>query len=115
DLELETVFHYEDHTKMRANGVGARKKFLHVFRFGIRGDVEVFRRLAADDIAYASPREVRNMSAFPQTGNNFTRGFFHRRSFHRMRTVHRTVHLSCERRRLRSIAPAFRRAFTLPK
>ena len=100
---------------MRTNRVGARKKFLNIFRFGIRGDVEVFRGLAPDDIAHASPREIRNMTAFPQMGGNFTRGFFHRRSFHWVRAVHRTVHLSCERRRLRSIAPAFRRAFTLPK
>ncbi len=43
---------------MRTNRIGARKKFLNVFRFGIRGDVEVFRGLAPDDIAAKLVRAI---------------------------------------------------------
>ena len=87
DFVLETVFHHEDHSKMRANCVGTRKEFLHNFWPGIGGDIEVFRRLAADDIADATASEVRNMTALPQTRGNFSRRLFHRRKrsvFHRI-------------------------------
>ena len=114
-LELEAVFHHEDHAEMGADRVGARKKLLHSFRFGIRGDVEIFRRLAADNIAHATASKVRDVAVLAQTRHNFARRLFHRRgSFHFMGLVSPNRNLSCERRRLRSIAPTFRRALTLP-
>src|SRR6266699_7048325 len=82
-FELETVLHHEDHPKMRANSIGARKEFLHNFWFGIGGDIEVFRRLAADDVAHAAAGEIRDMTALAQT-----RGSFQRRPFHRRSSVH---------------------------
>src|SRR6266487_6072871 len=86
-FKLETAFHHEDHPKMRTNRIGARKEFLHNFWLGIGGDIEVFRRLAADDIADATASEVRDMTALPQTRGNFSRRLFHRRKrsvFHRI-------------------------------
>ena len=86
-FELETVFHHEDHPKMRANCIGARKEFLHNFWFRIGGDIEVFRRLAADDVAHAAAGEIRDMTALAQTRGNFPRRLFHQRSsFHFGRT-----------------------------
>ena len=90
DFELETVFHHEDHAKMRANRVGAREKLLHDVRLGIRGNVEIFWDLLTDNVAHTAPRKVRDMTAFAQARGNFTRRLFHRRGFHWMRTVHRT-------------------------
>ena len=76
-FKLETIFHHEDHAKVRADCIRSRKKFLHNFRFGVGGDVEILRSLAADDVADATASEVRDMTAFPQT-----RGYFARRLLH---------------------------------
>ena len=76
-LELETVFDHEDHPKMRANRVGARKKLLHHFRRRIGDDIEVFRSFAANDVAHAAPGEVRKMAVLAHPGGNFARRLFH--------------------------------------
>src|SRR5947207_12555963 len=87
-FELEAVFHNEDHPKMRANRIGVWKNFLHNFRLGIGGDIEIFWGFAADDVAHAASGEIRNMAALAQTGGNFPRRLFHRRSsFHLDRMV----------------------------
>src|SRR5438552_8394564 len=86
-FELETVFQHDDYAKMRADRVRSLEKLLHNFWPGIGGDIEVFRRLAADDIADATASEVRDMTALPQTRGNFSRRLFHRRKrsvFHRI-------------------------------
>ena len=103
-LELETVFHHKNHAKVRAHRIGMRKEFLHSFRVGIGGDIEVFRSFTANDVAHAATGEVRDMAALTQTHDHVARRLFHRR-FHLVGAVHRTAYLSCERRRLRSIAP----------
>src|SRR6266496_6499930 len=79
-FELEAVLDNEDHPKMRANRIRAWKNFLHSFRLGVGGDIEVFRSFAADDVAHAASGEIRNMAALAQTFGNFARGHFHRRS-----------------------------------
>src|SRR6266480_916608 len=87
-FELEAVFHNEDHPKMRANRIGAWKNSPHNFRLGVGSDIEVLRSFAADDVAHAASGEIRNMAALAQTGGNFPRRLFHRRSsFHLDRMV----------------------------
>jgi hypothetical protein len=101
---------------MGADREGARKKLLYNFRFGIRGDVEIFRRLAAGNVAHATASKVRDMAVLAQTRHDLSRRLFHRQgSFHLMGRISPNRHLSCERRRLRSIAPICTRALTLPK
>src|SRR2546430_15084644 len=91
-FKLEAVFHNEDHPKMRANRIRAWKNFLHSFRLGVGGDIEVFRSFAADDVAHAASGEIRNMTALAQTRGNFPRRLFHRRSsFHLGRMVTRPL------------------------
>src|SRR5947207_6710762 len=91
-FELEAVLDNEDHPKMRANRIGAWKNFLHNFRLGVGGDIEVFRSFAADDVAHAASSEIRNMAALAQTLGNFPRPLFHRRSsFHLGRMVIRPL------------------------
>src|SRR5437762_13191195 len=74
-FELEAVFHNEDHAKMRANRIGAWKNFLHNFRLGVGGDIEVLRSFAADDVAHAAASEIRNVAALAQTRGNLGRPF----------------------------------------
>ena len=62
---------------MRAHGIGVWKEFLHNFRFGIGGDIEVFRSFAANDVAHAAPGEVRKMAVLAHPGGNFARRLFH--------------------------------------
>ena len=89
-FKLETIFYHEDHAKMRAYRIRSGEKFLHNFRFGVGGDVEIFRSLPAHNVADATASEVRDMTALPQT-----RGYFARRLLHwRKRSVFHCIYCS---------------------
>ena len=82
DFELEPVLDHHDDAEMRADRVGARKSLLHYLRGGVCGNVEIFRRFAADDVADTAAGEVGDVAAIAQTGRDFARGLFHGRCFH---------------------------------
>src|SRR4029077_419820 len=76
-LELEIIFEYDDHSKMRADRIGSPKKFLHHFRARVGGDVVVFWRQTANHVAHATTGEVRNVTVLAQARSDFARSFFH--------------------------------------
>ncbi len=77
-FELKTVFHHDNDAEMGADRVGARKNLLHRFRLGIGGDIEVFRSLAANNVAHTASGEIRDVTTLAQLGDDFTRRLFHR-------------------------------------
>ena len=68
---------------MRADRVGAGEHFLHGFRPRIGSDVDVLGNLPAQQIAYATAREVGLVPLLTQPPRDVARGRFHERvGFH---------------------------------
>src|SRR5439155_10267777 len=83
-LELKTVLHHDDHTKMGADCERAWEKRLHGFGARVGNNVVIFRDQTAYHVTYAASREVRDMAALTQTRGNYARHLFHGRGFHRI-------------------------------
>src|SRR6186997_2409624 len=81
-LELEIIIEYDDHAKMRADGIGSWKKSLHHFRSRVGGDVVILRRQIANHVAHATTGEIRDVPLLAQTGSDPARRLFHWRRFH---------------------------------
>ena len=81
DFELKFVFQNNDHAKVRADRVSARKNLLHNFGRCVRRDIVILRNQAANHVADTAAREVRDVTAPAQTRANLACRFFHR--FHR--------------------------------
>src|SRR5437762_7227740 len=77
DFELEIAFHYDNHAKVCADRISARKKLLHFFGSRVSGDVEVFRRNPADDVAHATAGEVGNVTGRTYTDGDLASALFH--------------------------------------
>lgn len=78
DLELQPILQHNDDAKVRTDRVRAREKFLHNLGSRIRRDIDVFGRLAADQIAHAATSKVRNVTMSGQPRDDLARGGFHR-------------------------------------
>src|SRR6266513_3970261 len=81
-LELELVFQHDDHSKMRADRIGSRKKFLYHFGARVGSDVVVFWRQTAYHVPHTTTGEVRDVTILAQARSDFARSFFHRGRFH---------------------------------
>ncbi len=62
DFDLEAVFQHHDDAKVCPDRIGALKGSLHLLGRRIGRDVEIFGRLAAQEVAHAAAREVSNMA-----------------------------------------------------
>ena len=82
DLELEIILQNNDHTKMRANGVRARKKPLYVFRPCVGGNVVILWQQSANHVTDAAAHDVCDVTFFAQMHYNFACGLFHGRQVH---------------------------------
>ena len=78
DLELQVIFQNDNDAEMRADRVGPAEDFLHFLRSRVGRDIDVFRRLPADQIAHAAAREVGNVSGRAQSIDERTSGQNHR-------------------------------------
>ena len=58
DLKLQAIFQDDDDAEMRANRIGAAEDFLHLFGSRVGRDIDVFRRLAADEITHTTAGEI---------------------------------------------------------
>ena len=74
DLELQSVFQHDDDAEMRADRIGAGENFLHLLRARIGRDVDVLRRLAADQIAHAAAGEIGDVAGRAQSIDERARG-----------------------------------------
>jgi hypothetical protein len=77
DLELKFFFEHHDYAEMRADCIRPWKEFLHDLWPRVRGDVEVFRSLAPQQIAHTTAGEVSDVPGGAEPLCCGTRGMFH--------------------------------------
>ena len=85
DFELKFVFYHNNYAEVGADGMRARKNFLHLFGPRIRHDVNVLGRATANHVADAPAREIGNVARAAQTGTDLPRRLFHEQCFHPIR------------------------------
>src|SRR5437868_3694927 len=76
-FELEIVFQDHNHSEVSADGIGARKDSLDLFRSGIGCHIEIFGRGTADEIPHTATGEVGNVTTVAQPSNDARRDLFH--------------------------------------